>query len=371
MRIAFADLSAWDYHACSMETMPLGGSQSAACYLARALAREGHGVFLLNNISAPGSYGNVQCFPLSRMSPASLRDLQLDVFVCLLGAGTGQQLRAMLGDKTKLLLWTQHRIDQPAVEPLADANESGSYDAFVFVSEWQREEFRLGFGLSAARTHVLANAAAPAFVDLFPEHHPILPQKTVPPVLAYTSTPFRGLDLLIDAFPAIRAQVPEARLRLFSSMKVYQMATAQEQAQFGALYERCRQTAGVEFVGSLAQLALAHEMRSVAMLAYPNTFPETSCIATLEAMASGCRIVTSALGALPETTAGFAQLIPPRQERSTYLQQFIDRTVADLREIQTNPAAVEEALRRQVRYIHENATWEIRAREWGSWLERL
>jgi glycosyltransferase involved in cell wall biosynthesis len=218
---------------------------------------------------------------------------------------------------------------------------------------------------------VLGNAAAPAFVDLFPEGHSILSQKAVPPVLAYTSTPFRGLDLLIEAFPSIRAQVPEARLRIFSGMAVYQVASAQEQAEYGALYARCRQTAGVEYVGSIAQPALAREMRGVAMLAYPNTFPETSCIAALEAMASGCRIVTSALGALPETTAGFAQLIPARKERGAFLQEFVERTVATLREMQTDAAAVEESFRRQVQYIREKATWEVRARQWANWLQQI
>jgi len=371
MRIGFGEFSQWDFHACSVETTPLGGSQSAACYLVQALARQGHDVFLLNNTSTPGKYGNVTCLSLPKTSQKELRELRLDVFVCLPGAGFGKRLREVLGSQTKLVLWTQHRINQPAVETLADGNESGSYDALAFVSEWQREEFRLGFGLPAARTHVLKNAAAPAFVELFPEDQPILQQKAVPPVLAYTSTPFRGLDLLMEAFPSIRAQVPEARLRVFSSMSVYQVAATEEQAEFGALYERCRRTAGVEYVGSMAQPALAREMRSVAMLAYPNTFPETSCIAALEAMASGCRIVTSSLGALPETTAGFAQLIPGRQERGAYLRQFVDHTVAALHEMQTNPVAVEEGLRQQVRSIRENATWDVRAREWGSWLQRL
>lgn len=371
MRIGFADLSGWDFHACSVETMPLGGSQSAVCYLAQALARQGHDVFLLNSTSTPGTYENVTCLSLPQNPPSALRELRLDFLVSLPGAGQGRQFRETLGDRTKLVLWTQHRINQPAVEPLADDAECGSYDAFAFVSEWQREEFRLGFGLSAARTHVLANAAAPSFVGLFPEDQPILPQKAMPPVLAYTSTPFRGLDLLIEAFPAIRAQVPEARLRIFSGMSVYQVAPAEEQARFGSLYQRCRRTAGVEYVGSVPQPVLAREMRSVAMLAYPNTFPETSCIAALEAMASGCRIVTSKLGALPETTAGFAELIPARQERRAFLRQFVERTVAALREMQANPAAVEEALRRQVRYIREHATWDLRAREWGSWLTQI
>jgi len=371
VRIAFGDFSGWDFHVESVETMPLGGSQSAACYLSQALARRGHDVFLLTRTSAPGRYADVTCLSWPKMSPEILRELNLDVFVCMLGAGRGKMMRADLGSRTRIVFWTQHRIDQPSVEPLAEAAECDSYDAFAFVSEWQRDEFLLGFGLPRARTQVLGNAPAPAFVDLFPDGRPILPQKAVPPLLAYTSTPFRGLDVLLDAFPAIRERVPDARLRVFSSMAVYRKTATEDQAVHGALYQRCRQTPGVEYVGSLPQPALAREMREVAVLAYPNTFAETFCIAALEAMASGCRIITSAFGALPETTAGFAQLIPVSRERAPYLREFIERTVNALGEIRGGDPAVEDSLRRQVQYVRQNATWAVRAGQWEEWLRGL
>ncbi|HSI10571.1 MAG TPA: glycosyltransferase family 4 protein [Chthoniobacter sp.] len=368
MRIAFADFSPWDYHVLSVETQPFGGSQSAACYLARELAMLGHEVFFVNHTRTPGHYAGVTCLAWSTATAPSLQALNLDVFVCLPGAGSGRLMRDVLGKKTRLVLWTQHRIDQPAVAALAQPEESECYDAFAFVSEWQRDEFRLGFGLPFVRTQILRNAAAPAFVDLFPEDRPILPQKTMPPVLAYTSTPYRGLDVLLEAFPAIRQQVPGARLRVFSSMAVYKESAAADQAQYGTLYQRCRETPGVEYVGSLDQPALARELSSVSVLAYPNTFPETSCIAVLEAMASGCRIVTTAQGALPETTAGFARLVSFGGNRSFNLQRFVDQTVAAIREVQSGDPAVEASLRRQVDYIRENATWAVRAGQWAEWL---
>jgi glycosyltransferase involved in cell wall biosynthesis len=255
-------------------------------------------------------------------------------------------------------------MDQPAVQPLDFPAERDAYDAIVFASEWQRSEFLPRFSLSPERTAVMRNAVAPAFLDLFADGQPIRPQKTTPPVLAYTSTPFRGLHLLVAAFPAIQAQVPGVRLRIFSSMRVYQTSSVEDEKSYGFLYQHCRQTPGIEYVGSLPQPLLAREMRGVSMLAYPNTFPETSCIAALEAMASGCRIVTSKLGALPETTAGFAKLISTEQDEQSYLREFVTETVAALQGL---PSA-EEELRRQVDYIRQNATWDIRAKEWAAWL---
>jgi len=352
----------------SVETQPFGGSQSAACYLARAMATLGHEVFFLSHTRTPGRYANVTCLAWSAVTAPSLQALDLDVFVCLPGAGSGRLMREVLEKKTRLVLWTQHRINQPAVEALAQPEERECYDAFAFVSEWQRDEFRLGFGLPFVRTQILRNAAAPAFVDSFPEDRPILPRKAMPPVLAYTSTPFRGLDVLLDAFPAIRQHVPEVRLRVFSSMAVYKEPAAEDQAQYGALYQRCREMPGVEYVGSLDQPTLAREMSCVSVLAYPNTFPETSCIAVLEAMASGCRIVTTAQGALPETTAGFARLVSFESNRSFNSQRFVDQTVDAIREVQSGDPAVEASLRRQVDYIRENATWAVRAAQWSEWL---
>jgi glycosyltransferase involved in cell wall biosynthesis len=371
MRIGFGDFSGWDFHVQSVDAAPLGGSQSAACYLARALARSGHEVSFYSHTTAPGTYDGVDCRSWKTTRLEELRMRGLDVFVCVLAAGNGRLLREWLERRTRVVLWTQHRIDQAAVQILGDAGERGSYDAFVFVSDWQRGEFLTRFQLPPEKTCVLRNAPAPHFLGPFAEGESIISQKAQPPVLAYTSTPFRGLDRLLDAFPAIRAEVPGARLRVFSSMQVYRTAPVIDHIEHGHLYQRCRTTPGVEYVGSLPQPALAAEMRAATLLAYPNTFPETSCIAALEAMASGCRVVTSDLGALRETTAGFAELIPFEQGREEYQRAFVERTIAVLRESASGPPDSDDLLRRQVAHILQRATWEKRAIEWGEWLSRI
>ncbi|WP_333383424.1 glycosyltransferase [Microcoleus sp. POL10_C6] len=149
----------------------------------------------------------------------------------------------------------------------------------------------------------------PCFANIFPDNISIFSQKSLPPILAYTSTPFRGLDILLKVFPAIRQAFPGTTLKVFSSMKVHQIDDNDNQLFCGQLYRQCQGTEGVEYVGSIPQPELLRQLRSVAVLAYPNTYLETSSIAVMEAMASGCRIVTSELAALPETTAGFARLV--------------------------------------------------------------
>ena len=229
---------------------------------------------------------------------------------------------------------------------------------------------------------VLRNGISPAFENLFPrvlkpsppaplpteargEGEAILAAKTRPPVLAYTSTPYRGLELLLQAFPRIRAAVPGVTLQVFSGMRLYGVAEAEEKERFGELYERCRQTEGVEYVGSVPQPELARRLRAAAVLAYPNTFPETSCIAVLEAMAAGCRIVTSALGALPETAGGFASLIPVGAGGDVYLNRFVEGTVAVLEHLD---ADMEDHLRRQVAHVQECGSWAGLGDEWVRWL---
>ena len=77
-----------------------------------------------------------------------------------------------------------------------------------------------------------------------------------------------------------------------------------------------------------AQPELAEALRAVSILAYPCTFPETGCIAALEAMAAGCAVVASDLGALAETTAGHALLVDPGEDWSSFGARYL--TALDL-----------------------------------------
>jgi glycosyltransferase involved in cell wall biosynthesis len=365
MKIAFADPIACDYTIETPYQQPLGGSQSALCYLAEELASQGHEVFLLNNSKTPRISRGVVCvpLPLTNLDPAKLQ--ALDALVVLNLAGYGAKLRSHLSKQTQLILWTGHTNYNRDMQALHDPAKLAMYDGFAFVSGWQRDRFLAEFAIAPEKTTILRNAIAPAFTGLFPSHTDILSPKNWPPVLAYTSTPFRGLDLLLEIFPRIRQAIPGTRLKVFSSMKVYHVSDAADQEKYGELYRQCQETEGVEYIGAIPQKNLAKELQKVTVLAYPNTYLETSCIAVMEAMASGCYIVTSDLGALPETTAGFARLIPITPDRESYKIQFTNAVISALEQLD------ESHIQSMVNYINQGFTWTVRSPEWIAWLESL
>jgi|GEM_PF-1099255 len=368
LRIAFVDLSSIDYRIDTPYQHPLGGSQSALCYLSEELVKLGHQVFLFNQTSNPGESRGVQCVGLQVTANLMGR---FDAFV-VLNDGEGviqQRLRSLAGPGVPIIAWIQHDTDQASVLELAKPEVRNGWDAFALISGWQAAAYYQAFQIETSKIHVLRNAVSPCFQELLKLDRSILSQKSKLPVLCYTSTPYRGLDVLLDAFPRIRAEIPEVRLQVYSSLKVYQLKDKEH--LFQKLYDSCRTTPGVEYFGSVSQKELAEALRACTMLAYPNTYPETSCISVMEAMAAGCTVLTTALGALPETTAGYAELLPYTKDKAAHALAFSEAAVILLKSLQDSPESVEKHLQRQIQYVQEHLTWKQRAKEWAHWLTKV
>jgi glycosyltransferase involved in cell wall biosynthesis len=366
MDIVFVDATSWAYDPDSPFERPLGGSQSAVCHLAPELAKLGHRVTLASRGAEAKLVRGVRCQPFPGIEDHLLGSADCVVQVSVVLPARLAEFKARCRPDARQILWTGHAPDQPAVAPLAQPEIWALVDGFALVSEWQAACFHRAFGFDPARIAILRNAVGPAFADLF-DGGPILPTKAGPPTLCYTSTPFRGLDRLLVAFARIRAEVPDARLEVYSSMAGYNSL----QDPYQPLYDLARASPGVTYHGSVPQPALAQALRGATMLAYPNTFAETSCIAVMEAMAAGCAVVTSDLGALPETGAGFIDLTPPITDPQAHAEVFADRVIQLLAARQADPAGTEAHLQAQVAYTVAENSWARRAEQWSTWLSGL
>lgn len=213
------------------------------------------------------------------------------------------------------IYWNQLAHDQEAVQWLSDPNNVEKIDHFVFVSHWQSECYRKAFNIPGYKTKVIQNACI-GVGQRVPSSRKVVK-------LCYTSTPWRGLDVLLDAWDLLNPS--DCELHVFSSCQIYGKDFAHtEEAKYIDLYNRCLNTKGIVYRGSVPNEELRKELPSFDILAYPCTFEETSCIAVIEALSAGLRVVTSNLGALPETTEGWARIYPYLMNKSKHAEIFAD-----------------------------------------------
>ncbi|MGN6750101.1 MAG: glycosyltransferase [Xanthobacteraceae bacterium] len=294
----------------------------------------------------------------------------LNGFDAIISISAASEIWRNMGVTRPLVLWTGHDVNELPVQTLRSDSERDLWDKFVLVSSWQADRFSTTFKIKRERITVLRNAIAPAFERSFRKQLYFF-RSGQPPVLFYASTPFRGLDVLISAFPLIRTLIPRCEAQIYSSMAIYQ--TPFEQDAYRHLYELCRRTEGVHYIGAIGQAALAQAMSKADIFAYPSTFAETSCIALMEAMASGCMILSAKLGALPETAAEFGGLCErPADSTPGQFAELYARFVAEaIHDAYKNPDLTSARLDEQRAFALKNYSWSKRAAEWETMLSDL
>lgn len=254
--------------------------------------------------------------------------------------------------------WNQLSYDQQAVQWLSDPKNVEMIDRFVFVSYWQAEKYRQLFNIPGYKTTVIQNAC----LNVQPRIGG--PRKDVVK-LCYTSTPWRGLDVLVDAWEKLNPE--NCELHIFSSCKIYGTDFADsEEPKFTDLYNKCLNTKGIVYRGSILNEELRKELPSFDILAYPNTFEETSCIAVIEALSAGLRVVTSSLGALPETTEGWAHIYPYLMDKSKHAEVFASLLKKEIEDVRKGID-----LEEQVRVYAPRWSWNNRINQWTNYLDTL
>lgn len=315
---------------------PLGGTESALLSLARALAARGHAVTIYGNDIVPAQADGVAFAPLTRCE-AECTPARVDCFVSV------RHMAPCLAGRfgVRQWLWTPDAADQPfhhqAVQVQFTDQQDRAYQVGVYslkvvapwidrvacVGQWQAATLTQRFGLSRDLCWVGYNpvdtAACAAAAQLLAARERRI---------VYASTPYRGLEHLVRVFPAIRARVPDVRATICSSMQVYGVAAAQDQEQFGAIY-RAATALGMEWTGALTKPALYDRLGASRVMAYPNTFAETFCIAAAEAQAAGVPVVTTDAAALRERIVSGASgyLIPGRPDEPAYATAFVEHVV--------------------------------------------
>jgi asparagine synthase (glutamine-hydrolysing) len=159
------------------------------------------------------------------------------------------------------------------------------------VSDYTRGELLKYCPLPPGRAVVLHNALAPSF-----EVNGGAPLASCPPVILVVtrlsySDRYKGVQHVIEAMPAIRAAIPDARLRI--------VGRGDDLPRLQTLRHQLGLADAVEFLGFVPDRRLTEELRTCRLFALPSK-KEGFGLVFLEAMAHGRPCLGARAGGVPE-----------------------------------------------------------------------
>lgn len=304
-------------------TRGLGGSETAAVRLAEQLSALGYVVTVYGDCEE-GLFRDVLFRDWRTFDPMDRRE-------ALIASRVPHVFDRPVNARVKML-WV-HDVD---VGHALTAERAVEIDHVLVLSEWHEEHMRERYGplvsgltfvaqggrrsarLARIRNGIhlpyFRDAAAEAFAESM--YYPSRAGRQ--PRVLYTSSPDRGLAIILELWPHIREQVPEATLEYVYAPVYAKVAEADD--ILAADREKIRRLSnqpGVTALEPLPQHKLAKLMLESRVWVAPSwhtptdePFYETSCIGAMEAQAAGLCVVASGWGALLETVR-IGELVRP------------------------------------------------------------
>lgn len=224
------------------------------------------------------------------------------------------RIRELNPEKIRIL-WCHDLPRDPEVQQLRDENFRNQFHAIVFISNWQYQQYQDVLGIGYNHMYRVLESAIDRVDDIGDIAKPAGPKIT----MAYTSTPQRGLGILLGVFDKIWQTDNDLHLDVFSSFKIYGW---NEPKEFEHMYEFIRSHPGMTYHGFKPNDEVRKALRATHIHAYPSTWPETSCRAMLEAMSAGCLCVHPNFAGLTDTSGGLNFMYAGDQDPQTHAGRF-------------------------------------------------
>jgi len=332
----------------TIKTKSLGGSETAAYYVAKELAARGHRVTLFTNAQEDGEFDGVKYIwagnatehaPMGERFHFYASNTPTDVM--LIQRQPGAFIHRF---QSKINVSWLHDLALHRQKPLA-VSGLWNLDSVFCVSEWHKNQVCEVYGFDKNFVRTVTNGIDLKLYegDLFkgntwvrPYNNPlsraIVGGKNPPKdqiKLLYSSRPERGLEHHIRPGGIMdRLWEIDKRFRLYVCN--YENNPPQLAEMYAAFYERIEQMPNVTALGNLTKQQLADVMRQCDALVYPTEFEEVSCITAMEAMAAGLPFISSQVAALPETCEGAGADLLPLNNGAVDEDAFVKEAILQL-----------------------------------------
>ena len=222
---------------------------------------------------------------LTRLNPEYLDHIQL----------IPSRVRELYDDRIRIY----HIHDLPndtETKHMADLNSRSRFHKIVYCGSWQMNAYHMMYGIP--HTHQFATIDT-AIVP-FPEINKPDPKEQIR--LVYTSTPQRGLSILVPVFEELCKKYDNIVLDVFSSFAIYGWGDADK--QFEELFNKCKNHPKINYHGYATNKVVREYVAEAHIHAYPSIWMECNSKSLIEAMSAGCICVHPNYAGLTDTSGG-------------------------------------------------------------------
>lgn len=260
------------YTARTPDVQGVGGGVTLRIRMAQAMAHLGHEVTLIGNVPRAHTYGGVKYLPLDQV-PA----LEADVLL-MSTSGGAVDLRPALSLSVRSRL--RGILILGVIKP--HGFDDVGYDYTVNVSNFLRRMIRDQWGVPSERCFV-------AYPGAFASRRRWAwsrPPARNPFRLIYTGHPTKGLEAAVGVLRILRRADRRFELHIFGGTRLWGEEDAPPSREPGVIYH-----------GLVGQPRLLHEMQRSSVALHLQSIQEGSSLALVQAMAAGCIVMASPVGA--------------------------------------------------------------------------
>lgn len=306
--------------------------------------------FELNEISA-NSKGGTELMRMGleeRLDPELLQDFQI---IC-------SRVRKIEEDKIRVY-WLHDLPGDPETNHLKDKSSRDRFHKLVFCGNWQYNSYRDFLNVPHdGSCIVLETAITPIEIDVKPKNEVRL---------VYTSTPQRGLEILVPVFIELCKRYDNIVLDVFSSFNIYGWADSDK--PYERLFDICRDHPKINYHGAQPNEVVREALKKSHILAYPSIWHECNSRSVIEAMSAGMLCVHPNLAGLPDTAGGMNFMYQWDQDKNKHAQKFAGALAHAIETV--NKDEVQHYLQFVKMYADSRYNWTKVAAQWQDLLLEL
>ena len=243
---------------------------------------------------------------VSRMLEKNLPKDMLDEFQII-----PSRLSELFYDKIRI--YHIHDLpEDPETNHIKNAESRDRFHKIVFCGNWQYNNF-------------VTKLNIPQNDKLIVIDNPINPIAYMPKPkdeirLIYTSTPQRGLALLVPVFEKLCETHDNIYLDVFSSFDIY--GWSDSNAPFKELFEKCKNHPKIVYHGFQPNSVVREALQKAHIFAYPSIWQECNSCATIEAMSAGLLCLHPNYAGLSDTTGGLTAMYQYDENPNLHANKF-------------------------------------------------